>query len=97
MVMLVNSSRGVRDRYHEHGFPQSSGDGLPGAVSMQTCSYHPVFTVLVSPGLRDPALLAVAQTGNRSMAPISEALSSEAHSGMLHKMCDAMSLWSALR
>lgn len=78
--------------------PQSSDDGLPGAVSMQTFSHNPVVAVRASPVLCGSKLLAVAQTGNRGMAPFSKAPSSEAHSGLpQRKVSVPMVLSSALR
>jgi len=93
----VNSSRGVSDRYNEHGLPQPSDYGLFGPDSMQTCRHDFVATFRVCLDKCDLPTTAAVQQGNGRRSSSSTVPSSEAHSGMRQMMSDPTVLPGALR
>ena len=94
---MVNSSRGVGDRYHEHGPPQPSDYGLFGPDSMQTCRHDFVVAFRVCLDQRDLPAAAVAQPGHGRASSSSTGPLSEAHSGMRQKLSVPMVLSGVLR
>ena len=93
----VNSSRGVCDRYHEHGLPQPSVYNRFVPESMKTYKHDDVVALRVCLNQCDPAGISVAQSGHGWASPDSTVPSSEAHSGMRQKRSVPMVQSGALR
>lgn len=93
----VNSSRGVGDRYHEHGPTQPNEYGLFGPDSIQTCRHDFVVAFQVSLDQCDPPTTAAVQPGNGRASSRSTVPSSEAHSGMRQMLSDPTVQHGALR
>ena len=74
-----DSSRRACGRYHEYGTFQTGAPGLLGRFSMQTFSPDLSLAVLGSTSPRDSAIISAALSS-------SIATSSEANSGMIHKL-----------